>query len=443
MSSLLAALALSLIVGALGMHLLRRPAYTTLRQRLAERTDELKAARESETGLAARLAARDTELARTQTLLEAEQEKLRLVAEMEDRLETEFRAVAADALLSNNQAFLDLAAQSFGSLQEGARGELEKRTAAVAELIKPVTETLDRVGRKIDDVEKARSQAYGSLVSEIDGLKQAQGLLKSETANLVTALRAPTVRGQWGEMQLRRVVEMAGMTEHCDFLDQATFDGDDGKLRPDLVVLMPGGRRIAIDSKVPLIHFLSSMEAADEGARRSDLQNHSRLVREHVKALGSRRYSEYIGETPAFVVMFMSDAVFAAALQNDAELLDYAFEQGVLMATPMTLMGLLKTVAHSWRQEQLAESAREIGEMGRELHRRLAKFAEHFGSIGRALARAVSAYNGAVGSLESRVLVTARKFEGAGIRADSPLPEVGTLSNSPRVLAAPELVNVD
>lgn len=430
--------AVGLLVGVLIAVLSLRPKLQAFAERLAEKDRALAEARKAELEFQGRIEILAADLARATTRLEGEQDKVAELARLENRIKATFGAVAADALRNSSESFLQLAAQSFEKLQQGAQGELAKREEAVAQLVKPVAATLERVDRKIEEVERQRSEAHGGLMKELAGLKDASKGLQSETSNLVSALRTPVVRGQWGEMQLRRVVEMAGMEEHCDFVEQASFDTDEGRLRPDLIVLLPGGRRIAVDAKVPLEHFLKLIEARSEDERQAHLTQHVRLVREHVKALNSKLYFEHIGDTPDFTVMFMSDAVYSAAVQHDPTLVEFAIERQVLLATPMLLIGLLRTVAHSWRQEQLAESAAEISELGKELYKRLAALGRHFEGIHSGLERAVSSYNKAVGSLETRVFVAARKFADLGIRPEQELTSVPVVEALPRETSAPE-----
>lgn len=430
--------AVGLLVGILVGVLSLRPRLQAFAERLAEKDRALSDARKAELELLGRVESLGADLARATTRLESEQEKVAELARLEDRIKVTFGAVAADALKNSSESFLQLASQSFEKLQQRAQGELAKREEAVAQLVKPVAATLERVDKKIEEVERLRSEAHGGLMKELAGLKDASKGLQSETSNLVTALRAPVVRGQWGEMQLRRVAEMAGMEEHCDFVEQASFSTDEGRIRPDMIVLLPGGRRIAVDAKVPLEHFLKLIDARSEEERRAHLTQHVRLVREHVKALNSKLYFEHIGDTPDFTVMFMSDAVYSAAVQHDPALVEFAIERQVLLATPMLLIGLLRTVAHSWRQEQLAESAAEISELGKELYKRLSALGKHFEGIHKGLERAVSSYNKAVGSLETRVFVAARKFAELGIRPDRELETIPMVEALPREVSTPE-----
>jgi DNA recombination protein RmuC len=339
-----------------------------------------------------------------------------------DEVAATFRSLSAEALQQNTDSFLRLAQSQ----------------------LQPIAVTLRTFDEKTQALDRERQRAYGSLTEQVRSLAEGQERLRAETGNLRTALRAPHVRGRWGEIQLKRVVELAGMLQHCDFQEQAsTRDGDGSLLIPDLVVNLPGGKRVVVDAKAPLAAYLDALEAEDEPARRTHLQHHARQVRDHIGRLAAKRYWQQFEPAPEFVIMFLPDETFfRVACEADASLLELGPESGVLAASPTSLIGLLKIFAYAWQQETIAQDARDIAALGRELYERLGVFASHFAKVGRALGTAVGAYNDATGSLERRLLVTARKFEDHGA-ASGELGEVEPLEKTPLPLTATELTRAE
>lgn len=360
-------------------------------------------------------------------------------AEAERRLGDRFQSLSREALQANNEQFLQLAREQLGTIQQAASGDLEKRQQAIAEMVRPVKDSLEKVDGKIQELEKARSHAYGALTQQVRNLLETQNALRAETGNLVKALRAPSVRGRWGEMQLQRVVEMAGMLEHCDFAQQQTVAGDDGRLRPDLIVKLPGGKQLVVDAKAPLAAYLDALEAQDEDGRRAHLANHARQLRNHVAQLARKAYWDQFEHSPEFVVLFVpNEAVFSAAMEEDPSLMEGAFSERVLLASPTTLIALLRAAAFGWRQERLARDAQEIASLGRDLHKRLGKLGDHFAKVGRGLATAVGAYNETVGSFEHMVVPGARKLREKAAPMDAELDPIADVEIVPRSLQPAE-----
>ena len=371
--------------------------------------------------------------------LEAEREKVAALDGAEGRLADTFAALSAQALERSGTSFLQLAEQHLTRSRAAGVAELDARTTAVAGLVGPVAEALSQVQEKMQRLEVSRAEADATVVAQVKALQQAQQELRAETANLVTALRAPQVRGRWGELQLRRVVEVAGMVRHCDFDEQVSIAGPDGGLRPDLVVRLPGGKTVVVDAKVPLQGFLQAVDATDEPTRQRRLADHARQVRAHIDALAAKRYQDAFELAPDVVVLFVpGDAILSAAAEADASLWEHAAQKRVLLAGPTSLIGLLHVISHGWKQEAVAEHARQIATLGRELYKRLGLLGEHLDRTGRALDKAVEGYNGAIGSLEARVFVTARKLADLEI-AEGDLPTPAMVDRTTRPLAAPEL----
>ena len=361
-----------------------------------------------------------TVLARARARRDAAEQRARaaeaLLETAELKLREAFQSLAADALKDNRAAFLDLAKTSFAGFQQ------------------PIADTLRRVDQRLSEAERDRVAAYARLTEQV-------ATLGSATNTLSKALRTPAVRGRWGEMQLRRVVELAGMIQRCDFDEQPQLTGENGRQRPDLIVRLPGGKRIVVDAKAPLEAFLDAQDAGDEEARTSRLRAHARQVREHMDKLGAKAYWEPLGDSPEMVVMFLpGETLFSAALQHDLDLIEHGLRQHVLLASPITLIALLTTVAHAWRQEALAENYREVARLGREFYERLATFADRLDDVRKRLDGAVQAYNEAAGSFEARVLVSARRLKELKVTTADELPPAEPIDRVPRVLKQANLM---
>ena len=371
-----------------------------------------------------------------QARLESEQQAAaERLAALENQLSASFSDLSKQALRHNTEEFLKLAEQNLKQFHIQAKGELSQKEKSIEQLVKPIREALDKTERQIREIEKDRKEAYGSLHRHLETMARAQEHLQGETRNLVQALRRPEVRGQWGELTLKRVVELAGMVDHCDFYEQEHTAVEGGALRPDMIVRMPDSREIVVDVKTPLDAYLGALEAADDAARNRELDRHARKLRERVNELAKKAYWSQFRNAPDFVVLFIPGEQFlSAALERDRDLLEEALRQKIILATPTSFVALLRAVAFGWRQQALAENADHIRQLGEELYQRLATFTEHLGRVGRSLGSSVEHYNKAVGSLERQVLPSARKMDELGIRARKSLEELEPLEKTIRKL---------
>jgi DNA recombination protein RmuC len=396
-------------------------------------------------GQAAATAQAEAELLRLGSILDQERataaQRQATHEEARDLAAGVFAELSTKALEQNNAQFLALADARLMEARQVAQGDLDQRRQAIEQLLTPLADQLGRYEQSLRLLELERQRAYTGLTAQVTHLAESQEKLQSETRNLVTALRSPATRGRWGEMQLRRVVEMAGMLEHCDFDEQVHTVGEEGRLRPDMVVHLPGAKRVVVDAKVPMQAFLDATDATDDSTRKAHLLGHARQLRAHVDALSKKSYWQQFDDSPEFVIAFVpGDPLLSAALEHDSALYEHAVANHVLLATPTTLIGLLRAVAYGWQQDALAENAREVQQIGRELYKRLATFGEHMAKTGRSLSGAVEAYNKAVGSLEHNVLPQARRFQDLGVGgSDKDVPMLDQVDAVARSLQSPEL----
>jgi DNA recombination protein RmuC len=394
--------------------------------------EQLRGTVEEKAQLQARVASLETAISMERT---SQEEKLAVVALAEQKFREAFGALAADALRNNNVSFLEQAKSALETFQANAQGDLDLRKQAVENLVAPIHEKLGKFDQQVRLLEEARNTAYGELKNQVASLIGTQENLRSETGNLVKALRAPAVRGRWGEIQLRRVIEMAGMLSHCDFVEQQSVTTDDKRLRPDVIVKLPGGKTVVVDAKTPLQAYLDALESPTDDLRRTNLELHARQVRDHIDQLSTKAYWGELENTPEFVVMFLpGESFFSAALEHDPGLIEKGVNQQVIVASPTTLIALLKAVAYGWQQDVMTRNAQQISALGKELHERLRTLASHFEAVGKGLDRAVDAYNKAVGSLEGRVLVSARKFSELGAPVSDYIPELEHIDTAARTL---------
>ncbi len=375
----------------------------------------------------------ETARAQLQAQEQREAERIALLEDSEERVRTLFDSIAGESLRANSEMFLRLARESLGRDQAIAASSLKEREAAIAQLVEPLRTALEKTEANVQAMERDRLEAFTALRTQIETVASGQSLLQRETRNLVTALRRPEVRGRWGELTLRRLIELAGMSEHCDFTEQLHVESSEGSLRPDLVVHMPDSRDLVVDVKTPLDAYLLALEAGSEEERRAALKRHAQQVETRARQLASKAYWAQFEHSPEFAVLFLpGDQFLAAALAENPDLLDSALKQSVIIATPSTLIALLKTVAYGWRQAALTRNAEVIRELGQELYRRLASFTGHLGRAGQRLNAAVEAYNSAVGSLERQVLPQARRFTDLGVTPEAPLPQLEPIDERAR-----------
>lgn len=359
------------------------------------------------------------------------------IAESEKKLSDSFAALSRSALGENNQQFLALAKSALETLVTDAKGDLGKRQEGIDNLLKPLNEVLIRYNDQVQRLEESRQKAYGGLDQQLKSVATTTASLQKETGNLVQALRAPQVRGRWGELTLRRVVELAGMTKYCDFTEQLSVDTDDGRLRPDMIVHLPGGRNIVVDAKVPWAAYYDMIAASNDEERTHHLQRHAGQVREHMRKLGAKEYWNQFDKTPDFVVMFIAaESFFSAAAEIDRLLIEDGIRNNIILSSPTTLIALLRTVAMGWRQEQMTENAKKISALGADMYDRIATFVRNFSVVGTSLEKATEAYNKSVGSLESRVLVSARRFKELGATTREEIPQIEQVEIIPRSVEA-------
>ncbi|MDP2982816.1 MAG: DNA recombination protein RmuC [Candidatus Latescibacter sp.] len=425
-----------LMAGGFAVWMLKRGEAVSLKQRLADLETR-------NNQLSEDLSAEKTLRVRAETNLEAEcrmsAEKLALIEAKGEDLRNAFKALSLEALRNNNQQFLDLAKTTLEKFQSEARSDLEKKEKAVENLVKPLAENLTKYEIHVREMEDKRGQAYGMLTEQVRALLESQKELKKETGKLADAFRRPEIRGRWGEIQLRNTVELAGMLEYCDFFEQQSASTETGVQRPDLVVRLPGGRNIAVDAKTPINAYIDSLDLSDEKAREEMLVSFARNVKDQIRNLGKKEYWKQFADSPDLVVLFLPGEVFySTALRVDPSLIEEGIANRVVLAAPTTLIVLLRVVAMGWREERLAENARRISDLGKEVYTRIVTLTEHFSNLGRALNRSVDSYNQAVGSLESRVLVSARKFADLGAGSERSIEDIEPLDIQARRLNAPE-----
>lgn len=360
------------------------------------------------------------------------EEQKKLLEQAQEKLTTTFQALSGEALKSNNQAFIELAKESLAAVLNKAKGEMDNKESAIKNLVQPLTDALQKYEKQINELEKTRVSAYANLDSQIKSLISSEQQLQKETGNLVSALRRPEVRGRWGEITLKRVVELAGMSEHCDYVEQVSVNTEEGRLRPDMIIHLPNDREIVVDSKVSLDSYLDAIAQDTDEKKKFFLAKHTQQVRKHIRSLSEKNYWNQFPKAPEFVVMFMpGESFLSAALENDPAIIEDGIASKVIIATPTTLVALLRAVAYGWRQEQITENAQRIADLGRELYKRFEPFLEHVNKTGSSLSQAVAAYNKMVSSLETRIMVGVRKFKELGASENKDLPEITPIECTP------------
>jgi len=409
-----------------------------VRQAVEEKASEIKELTKTITELKERQATLETTIKKERA---ASEEKLQLLEEAKQKLSDTFQAISASALRNSQESFLELAKASLSKYHQEAKKDLELRQKEVRHIVEPIKESLEKYDRQVQEMERMREKAYGGLSQQVKSLLATQQTLQKETSNLVRALRTPQVRGRWGEITLRRVAELAGMMNYCDFFEQETKDGEQGRLRPDMIVRLPNERQIVVDAKAPLLAYLEAVEAETEEERTSKLILHSKQIQTHMTKLGQKSYWEQFQPTPEFVVLFIpGENFFSSALEYNPGLIEDGVSKGVILATPTTLIALLKAVAFGWRQEVMTKNAEAISGLGKQLYERISTMAEHLDGLGRSIEKCVFTYNQVIGSFERRVLASARKFSELGItkRGGKEIPYISPAEKTARQISVIE-----